>query len=113
LARLYTDENFPLPVVEFLRGFGHDVLTARDAGKANQKISDEEVLAFATITERSLLTLNRRDFIQLHRLQPEHAGVIVCTEGSDFESQAMRIHKAISAEEDMKGKLVRVNRPSA
>ncbi|NJO63947.1 MAG: DUF5615 family PIN-like protein [Richelia sp. RM2_1_2] len=112
MARLYTDENFPLPVVEFLRGFGHDVLTARDAGKANQKIPDEEVLAFATMAERVLLTLNRRDFIRLHRLQPEHTGIIVCTEGSDFKSQAIRIHEAISAEENIIRKLVRVNRSS-
>ncbi|WP_158224898.1 DUF5615 family PIN-like protein [Brunnivagina elsteri] len=52
MARFYTDENFPFPVVEFLRVFGHDVLTARDAGKANLKIPDENVLAFATIMER-------------------------------------------------------------
>lgn len=30
MARLYSDENFPLPVVELLRGLGHDVLTARE-----------------------------------------------------------------------------------
>jgi len=27
MARLYADENFPLPVVEELRQLGHDVLT--------------------------------------------------------------------------------------
>jgi hypothetical protein len=27
IARLYSNENFPLPVVEALRGFGHDVLS--------------------------------------------------------------------------------------
>ncbi|WP_260676006.1 DUF5615 family PIN-like protein [[Scytonema hofmanni] UTEX B 1581] len=32
MARLYTDENFPLPVVELLRAFGHDILTARKSG---------------------------------------------------------------------------------
>ncbi len=111
MARLYTDENFPLPVVEFLRAFGHDVLTARDAGNANLRIPDENVLAFAASNERAVLTRNRRDFIRLHRLQPDHAGVIVCTEGSDFESLATRIHETISTVESLKGKLIRVNRP--
>jgi hypothetical protein len=27
MARLYADENFDYPVVEYLRQFGHDVLT--------------------------------------------------------------------------------------
>ncbi|MBW4506866.1 MAG: DUF5615 family PIN-like protein [Scytonematopsis contorta HA4267-MV1] len=112
MARFYTDENFPFPIVEFLRTFGHDVLTARDAGNANLKIPDETVLAFATTAERTVLTRNRRDFIKLHRSQPGHAGIIVCTSGSDFESQAIRIHEAVSAVEDLKGKLIRVNRPS-
>jgi hypothetical protein len=35
-------------VVEFLRLLGHDVLTVQSAGKAGQKITDPEVLAFAT-----------------------------------------------------------------
>ena len=30
MARLYADENFPLPIVELLRIFGHDVLTTEE-----------------------------------------------------------------------------------
>jgi uncharacterized protein DUF5615 len=47
LARLYADENFPLPAVEALRRLGHDVLTAAEAGQAGQGIADDAVLAFA------------------------------------------------------------------
>ncbi|BAY24158.1 hypothetical protein NIES2100_39510 [Calothrix sp. NIES-2100] len=112
MAPLYTDENFPLPVVEFLRAFGHDVLTAREAGNANLKIPDEDVLMFATRNERAVLTRNRRDFIRLHRLQPNHAGIIVCTEDPDFEQLATHIHEMISAETRLKEKLMRVNRPA-
>jgi hypothetical protein len=36
MARLYSNENFPLPVVQELRNFGHDVLTVREAGNADQ-----------------------------------------------------------------------------
>jgi Domain of unknown function (DUF5615) len=48
MARLYADEQYPLPVVEFLRALGHDVLTVQEAGKANQQIPDSDVLTFAT-----------------------------------------------------------------
>ncbi|GET36608.1 DUF5615 family PIN-like protein [Microseira wollei] len=111
MANLYTDENFPLPVVEFIRSFGHDVLTAREAGKANLRIPDEEVLAFAVSNERAVLTRNRRDFMRLHILQPDHAGIIVCTEDPDFERLATRINEAIAGEETLAGKLIRVNGP--
>ena len=47
MARLYSDEDFSLPVVEELRNLGHDVLTAQEAGRSNQGISDSRVLAFA------------------------------------------------------------------
>jgi predicted nuclease of predicted toxin-antitoxin system len=112
LARLYTDENFPLPVVEFLRAFGHDILTAMDAGNANQRIPDEEVLAFATSNARAVLTRNRRDFMRLHKLQPNHAGIIVCTENPDFAQMATLIHETISDIEVFTSRLIRVNRPA-
>ncbi len=43
MARLYSNENFPLPVVEELRRLGHDVLTIQETGKANQEYPDEAV----------------------------------------------------------------------
>jgi len=48
MARLYADENFPLPVVEALRALGHDVLTIYEDGKGNQGYPDELVLRGAT-----------------------------------------------------------------
>lgn len=36
MARLYSNENFPLSVVEELRRLGHDVLTVLEAGKDEQ-----------------------------------------------------------------------------
>lgn len=111
MAYLYTDENFPRQVVEILRTLGHDVLTAQEAGNANLRIPDDDVLAFATSANRAVLTRNRRDFMRLHRLQSNHAGIIVCTEDSDFERLAASINAAISSEETLVGKLVRINRP--
>ena len=37
------------------------------------------MLQFATQNNRAVLTLNRVDFIKLHRLNPNHAGIIVNT----------------------------------
>ena len=79
MARLYADENFPLPAVIALRACGHDVLTAQDAGNADQAIPDNEVLAFATREGRAILTLNRLHFLRLHQISPAHAGIIACT----------------------------------
>jgi hypothetical protein len=111
VAALYANENFPLQVVEALRDLGHDVLTSLEAGKAGQAIQDAEVLAFATQNNRAVVTLNRRDFIQLHSSQPKHAGIIVCTQDSDTLGQAERVHNAITSNDSLVGKLLRINRP--
>lgn len=112
MARLYANENFPRQVVEALRILGHDVWTVFEAGNAGQSISDEEVLAFASRHPRAVLTLNRRDFIRLHRVQPDHSGIIVCTQDADTEGQAHRIDEVITSAESLTGQLLRVNRPS-
>ncbi len=111
MAQLYANENFPRQVVEALRRLGHDVLTVQEAGKAEQGISDEEVLAFANQQNRAVLTINRRDFIRLHTKTPDHAGIIVCTQDPDTEGQAERIHQTIDATPTLTGQLLRVYRP--
>ena len=112
MARLYADENFPRPVVDHLRALGHDVLTAQEAGKAGQSITDDQVLLFATKQARSVLTINRRHFIKLHVEVPSHAGIIVCTYDPDFSGQAGRIDVEIQNASKLSGVLLRVNRPS-
>jgi len=113
MARLYGNENFPLPVVETLRQLGHDVLTVLESGHAEQAWPDNEVLAFATRENRALLTLNRKHFIALHKESPTHAGIIACTFDADFVSQANRIDSALKTVGNLAGQLIRVNRPSA
>ncbi len=111
MLNLYADEQFPLPVVKLLGAFGHNVLTVQEAGKAGLGIPDPEVLAFAISKDRAVLTLNRFDFIGLHNRQPAHAGIIVCTKDRNVEGLTTRINEAISIEEALRGKLIRVNRP--
>jgi hypothetical protein len=70
MARLYANENFPLPVVEELMRLGHEVLTTYEAGDAGKSVPDEQVLAFATAEGRALVTINRKHFIHLHNANP-------------------------------------------
>ena len=109
-ARLYSNENFPLPAVEALRRLGHDVLTTHDAGKSNVGIPDDEVLRFATENDRAVLTHNRQDFIRLHRENSNHAGIIVCTDNPDFSALALKVHAQLETLTTLQGQLVRVNR---
>lgn len=113
VAMLYSNENFPRPVVEELRRLGHDVLTVLEAGRADQAISDEDVLAYSVSLGRAVLTLNRKHFIRLHREQPNHAGIVVCTFDPDFIGQAMRIHTVLQSASQPTGQLLRIYRPTA
>ena len=111
MARLYTNENFPIPVAEELRRLGHDVLTIQDTGKAGQAVSDESVLAFASAERRAIVTLNRKHFKRLHFSHPDHAGIVLCTYDPDFPGQASRIDAALKRQTSLNGQILRVNRP--
>ena len=108
---LYADENFPLRVVEELRRLGNDVLTAFEDGRANQSITDLELLERATELGRTVLNLNRLDFKRLHLQLPNHAGIIICTEDPDRLGQAERITEAVRNGGELQRQLVRVYRP--
>ena len=109
---LYADENFPLRVVEELRRLGIDVLTVYDDGRANQSLADQAILARAIELGRAVVTLDRQDFKRLHLEQPDHAGIIICTEDPDRLDQAQRIVDSIAASEELRGRLIRVYRPA-
>jgi hypothetical protein len=92
--------------------FGHDVLTAREDGRANQQISDPDVLARATALGRAVLTNDRNDYHKLHRTTPAHAGIITCTRDPDFAAVAERISAAISPLPTLNAQLVRIVKPN-
>ena len=112
MARLYANENFPLPVVEELRRLGHHALTIQETGKADQAIPDEAVLTVTSTENRAVITLNRKHFIRLHNQNADHNVIIVCTFDPDFIGQAERIHLALQSHTSLKGQLIRVNRPA-
>jgi predicted nuclease of predicted toxin-antitoxin system len=112
MARLYMDEQFPKIVSQLLREMGHDVLTVQEAGNGNLGIPDEDVLSFAISENRAVVTLNRDDFVRLHRADAQHCGIIVCTNDPDRSSMAIRLHESIVSQEFLQGNLIRVVRPS-
>jgi hypothetical protein len=111
VARLYADEEFSYPVVEELRQLENDVLTAQEAGQANQGVTDSGVLAFATARDRAVVTFNRRHFINLRRRVSGHRGILVCTRDPDVPGLARRIHRAILGCSTLENQLLRINRP--
>jgi Domain of unknown function (DUF5615) len=113
MARLYADEDFPLPVVEELRRRGHDVRTVHEAGRANQGIDDAEVLADAVADLRTVLTHNHADFKRLHRQGQTHEGIISCTQDRRNHAElAQRIHDAIAAVPNLANQFIRIIRPN-
>ncbi|MFM9951101.1 MAG: DUF5615 family PIN-like protein [Saprospiraceae bacterium] len=113
MARLYANENMDLEVVEIIRNFNHDVLIALEAGKANQGIPDEEVLAFAHREGRIVLTFNYQDFKKLHLQNPNHSGIIICKEDKNILALANRIQNALETSNGkLAGQLVRITRPN-
>ena len=112
MAKLYADEQFPLPVVKILRALGYDILTVQDAGKAEQKIPDPEVLHYAISLNRAVLTMNRRDFIRLHAQTPQHKGIVICRSSTNWEKIAQAIHNHLSQFETIEKQLIRIKLPS-
>ena len=89
------------------------MLTSVEAGRANQRIPDEEVVEFAPRSGRAVLTFNRLDFLRLHRsANAKHAGIIACSIDHDTEALAHRIDRAIREVGVLEGQLLRVNRPA-
>lgn len=112
MAALYADENVPFVLVDLLRGFGHDVLTARDDGRANQRIDDPDVLERAIDLNRAVLTNNRVDYHRLHERIPDHAGIVTYTNDPDRMALAGRIDSAIQSTQSLQGILIKILKPA-
>ncbi len=110
MNNLYSNENFPIDAVIALRKLGYDILTSYEAGQANQGISDNEVVAYATAKNRAVITLNRKDFIQIHRSGRVHNGVIICKDDRDYRGQAQALHQYLLSQTTLINRLVRVKK---
>ena len=111
MARFYSNENLPMAIVETLRSLGHDVLTSYGAGKANQGIPDDGVLAYAIAENRSVITLNRDDFLKLHRSGINHSGIVICKDDRDYAGQAQVLHDYLDTQvHPLQNRLIRLQR---
>ncbi|GJD19284.1 hypothetical protein RIVM261_042400 [Rivularia sp. IAM M-261] len=108
--QFYSNENFPLVMVNLLRAEGHDVLTSYEAGQANQGIPDDQVLQYAKATNRILITENRQDFIDLHRTVPNHTGIIIFKYDRDYAGKIRVVTDFLNNEDgqSLKNRLLRV-----
>lgn len=111
MAKLFGDENFSARAMNKLKDLGHETLTAQEAGMANQKITDDVILQFASSEGRAVVTFDRRDYYRLHQEKPNHAGIIACTSNPDIEALATQIDQEIDLEGTLDNKFIRVYRP--
>jgi uncharacterized protein with PIN domain len=108
MFKFYSNENFPISMVRQLRLLGYDVLTSYDAGQANQKIPDDQVLSYATSLDRTILTENRQDFITLHHQTSSHSGIVICKADRDYEGKVQLLHTFLLMQETMNDRLIRI-----
>lgn len=86
-----------IDITKALEELGFDVILLKKA-----------VLAFSIIQNRAVLTLNRRDFFRLHRLNSEHCGIIASVDDCDRQRMARNINQAIVESETLTNQLIRV-----
>ena len=108
MTPLLADENYPRPVVLFLRAAGYDVVTIQELGMDGTP--DPQVLVYAASVGRAVLTEDK-GYRRWHRLNPAHAGIIICSHDPYRQRAATRIHAAIVAAPILAGQVIRVNRP--
>ncbi|MBI3536039.1 MAG: DUF5615 family PIN-like protein [Chloroflexi bacterium] len=79
---LYFDENIASQIAKALAQQNYDVLTARQAGMLGK--SDDEQFHFAISEQRTLVTHDREDYLNLHSQYLtqgiEHYGLIILIE---------------------------------
>ena len=72
--KIFANENLFEPIIDYLRSFGHDVLSIRDAGLSG--ISDDEVYQKACEENSVIITMDK-DFSRMFRFPPEKCGGII------------------------------------
>lgn len=99
-VRLFTDEHITGGLAPVLRRRGYDVESCPEAGRADQGISDEDQLAYATQHGRAILTFDRTDFLRLDvrwkRAGRQHAGMVLSVEIQDFGELLRRVERHLN-----------------
>ena len=110
MTKFYANENLDADLVKAMRALGYDVLTSYEANQANQGISDEAVLQYATSNNRCVLTFDRGDFLELHRSMTNHCGIIACKEASDSYVDQVQVLDSYlkQGQVELKNRLIRL-----
>ncbi|MCC5610091.1 DUF5615 family PIN-like protein [Nostoc sp. CHAB 5834] len=74
LKLLIDEDSQAKRLVNLLQNAGHDVITVNEAGLMSKP--DSFVLDYARQQERVLLTRNCYDFQTLHKVNPNHPGIL-------------------------------------
>jgi hypothetical protein len=92
---LFTDEHIDARLAPALVRRGFDALSCQGAGRANQRISDDDQLAYAASQRRAILTFNVVDFIALDAEWKQdgrqHGGIIVSAEIRSLTELVQRV----------------------
>jgi predicted nuclease of predicted toxin-antitoxin system len=111
MLSFYSNENFPLAMVELMRSVGYDVLTSHEAGNSNQRIPDGQVLEYASRSNRIVITENRQDFIDLHYSKVFHCGIVICKADRDYGGKVRILHDFLSKDvASLENRLLRIQK---
>ncbi len=72
--KMFANENLFEPIIDYLKGLGHDVLSIRDSGLSG--ISDNVVYQRACRDDMVIITMDK-DFSRIFRFPPEKCGGII------------------------------------
>ncbi len=118
MARLYVDEQLDPILRNLFIQYGHDAIHTYDVGKEGSP--DTEQLSFAAQSSRILVTLNREDFEDLHRLwlalndwglmARKHAGILTTWGRIPVEEWAALIHDYVGQAPEMRNRMWEWNR---
>jgi predicted nuclease of predicted toxin-antitoxin system len=75
LKLLVDEDTLAGTLVSWLRGAGHDVVTAYEVGLVHTH--DETILAVASQSDRVIVTGNCGDFTALHKSGVKHSGILL------------------------------------
>jgi hypothetical protein len=106
----YSNDNFVLDMVKILRKLGHTVITSYDAEQANQGISDDKVINYATQNNLAVITFNRDDFIELHNHNIQHSGIVICKTDRDYQGQINFLHEYLQTQNSLLNRLIRIKK---
>jgi len=73
--RFLADENVYVPIIQYLRSMGHEVVDIRETSYSGA--SDEKIFKIAIEEKRTILTMDK-DFVRMLRFPPDRClGIIV------------------------------------